>query len=127
MLMTYGRGRAEQIRVNPTFGSAPNFAPPLFCVYLAALIVVELVPMKSSLAALKLCLAAPLAVYAAAIFLQTLASIPANGIVRSVAAMPLLAAPHILYGIGFWRGLFTKLHRGENRPKFEVELGTVSL
>jgi len=30
MLLTYGRGRAEQFRVTPTFGSALNFVPPLF-------------------------------------------------------------------------------------------------
>ena len=34
MLMTYGRGRAEQFRLHPTFGSAPNLVPPAFCVYL---------------------------------------------------------------------------------------------
>src|SRR5882724_3083942 len=36
MLLNYGRGRAEQFRLNPTLGSAPNFVPPLFCVYLLA-------------------------------------------------------------------------------------------
>ncbi len=30
MLMTYGRGRAEQFRLNPTFGSAPNFVHRCF-------------------------------------------------------------------------------------------------
>src|ERR1700741_3102494 len=39
MLMTYGRGRAEQFRLHPTPGSALNFVPPLFCLYLAALLV----------------------------------------------------------------------------------------
>src|ERR1043166_7694638 len=39
MLMTYGRGRAEQFRLHPTPGSALNFVPPLFCLYLAALTV----------------------------------------------------------------------------------------
>jgi len=33
MLMTYGRGRAEQFRLHPTLGSALNFVPPLFLVY----------------------------------------------------------------------------------------------
>src|SRR5512136_1687945 len=36
MLMTYGRGRAEQFRLHPTFGSALNFIPPLFCTYVLA-------------------------------------------------------------------------------------------
>src|SRR5207302_3883643 len=31
MLMTYGRGRAEQFRLHPTPGSILNFVPPLFC------------------------------------------------------------------------------------------------
>ena len=34
MLMNYGRGRAEQFRLHPTLGSAPNFVPPLFLAYL---------------------------------------------------------------------------------------------
>jgi hypothetical protein len=34
MLLTYGRGRAEQFRLHPTPGSALNFVPPLFCLYL---------------------------------------------------------------------------------------------
>ncbi|HSU53076.1 MAG TPA: glycosyltransferase, partial [Candidatus Dormibacteraeota bacterium] len=38
MLMTYGRGRAEQFRVHPTIGSALNFVPPLFLVYLFLLV-----------------------------------------------------------------------------------------
>src|ERR1019366_3606265 len=37
MLMTYGRGRAEQFRLHPTRGSALNFVPPLFCLYLVTL------------------------------------------------------------------------------------------
>ena len=34
MLVTYGRGRAEQFRLHPTPGSTLNFVPPLFCLYL---------------------------------------------------------------------------------------------
>ena len=44
MLMTYGRGRAEQFRLNPTFGSALNFVPPLFCLYLVALALFAVMP-----------------------------------------------------------------------------------
>ena len=36
MLLTYGRGRAEQFRLHPTARSALNFVPPLFCLYLEA-------------------------------------------------------------------------------------------
>ena len=83
MLMTYGRGRAEQFRLNPTFGSALNFVPPLFCVYLLALIILELLPLENH--PLKFFAAMPLAVYFVAIILQTLALMPAGGIVRSLA------------------------------------------
>jgi succinoglycan biosynthesis protein ExoA len=122
MLMTYGRGRAEQFREYPTFGSAPNFVPPLFCLYLIALTVFALLPISSELARWKCLAAAPLAVYAAAVVLQTVASIPSFGLIRSVLALPLVVASHVFYGIGFWRGLFTRLHHGAERPKFEVVL-----
>jgi succinoglycan biosynthesis protein ExoA len=122
MLMTYGRGRAEQFRLNPTFGSALNFVPPLFCVYLLALIVLEILPLGNFVAPLKTFTAAPLGVYFIAIILQTLALIPAGGIARSLLALPLLVASHVFYGVGFWRGLFTKLNRGGNSPSVEVVL-----
>ena len=97
MLRTYGRGRAEQFRVKPTFGSAPNFVPPLFVAYLLAL------PFLPPLALL------PLAAYALALVAQTVALVPQGGVLRAVAAMPLMVLAHVMYGLGFWRGLFTRL------------------
>src|SRR5437867_8631594 len=41
MLFTYGRGRAEQFRLHPTPGSSLNFVPPLFCLYLGCLLVLN--------------------------------------------------------------------------------------
>jgi succinoglycan biosynthesis protein ExoA len=122
MLMTYGRGRAEQFRVHPTFGSALNFVPPLFCLYLVALLVS--VGMGSGAAWVRWS-AAPLGVYLAAILLQTFVSLRGHGVRRSLAALPLLVASHLLYGLGFWRGLFTKLNHGESRPVPEVRLEIV--
>jgi succinoglycan biosynthesis protein ExoA len=119
MLMTYGRGRAEQVRVNPTFGSALNFVPPLFCLYLAVWVTLTL----SGCNARAVCWGAvPLGLYFLAVLVQTLASIPAAGPLLALAAMPLLAISPPLYGLGFWRGLFTRLHRGEDRPQTEVQL-----
>ena len=64
MLMTYGRGRAEQFRLHPTSGSALNFVPPLFCLYLLAL------PFLLALTSIgKVCLV-PLAFYALAVLAQ---------------------------------------------------------
>jgi succinoglycan biosynthesis protein ExoA len=125
MLMTYGRGRAEQFRLNPTLGSALNFVPPLFCVYLLALIILEVLPLENH--PLKIYAAAPLAVYFAAIILQTFVLMSTGGIGRSLLALPLLVASHIFYGLGFWRGLFTKLNRGGKMPAVEVTLEKIKL
>ena len=113
MLMTYGRGRAEQFRVRPTLGSALNFIPPLFCVYLVLTVVLQCVAPASPLARWSL---PPLGAYVLAILVQTAASMPAHGVARSLSAVPLLAASHILYGIGFWRGMFTRLRSAGERP-----------
>lgn len=113
MLMTYGRGRAEQFRVHPTLGSAPNFVPPLFCVFLLAL------PWLGILGAVGL------GFYAAAIFLQALALMLRGGMGRSLTAVPFLVLTHILYGFGFWRGLFTTLKKDGERPAVNVVLETV--
>jgi hypothetical protein len=122
MLMTYGRGRAEQFRLNPTFGSALNFVPPLFCVYLMGLIILEILPLENSFAPLKIFATVPLAVYLVAIILQMLVLMPRGGIVKSLLAMPLLMASHLFYGFGFWRGLFTKLKAGPEHSSIPVVL-----
>jgi len=114
MLMNYGRGRAEQFRVFPTFGSAPNFVPPLFCLYLATFWLFGWVG------------ALPLALYALLVLLQTAALVPRGGLLRSLCALPLLVFPHIFYGLGFWRGLFTKLNAAETRAATPVELERVN-
>ena len=128
MLRTYGRGRAEQVRLHPTLGSAPNFVPPVFCLYLLNLLVFQLAVLGKPLMALKLFSATPLAIYAVAILAQTVVSIPQFGIIKSFLAMPLLVASHIFYGLGFWHGLFTVLHRtGDgSKPRIEVILETVA-
>ena len=120
MLRTYGRGRAEQFRLNPTSGSAPNFVPPLFCVYLVLLAALECLPALPGI--LKLCFAAPLAVYALAVLGQTLFLVPAGGLARSLRALPLLVASHVLYGLGFWHGLGTRLDRAGKMTAAEVVL-----
>jgi succinoglycan biosynthesis protein ExoA len=125
MLMTYGRGRAEQVRLHPTLGSAPNFVPPLFCVYLAALIVIQFAPLNRFLAPVKLWAAIPLLAYALAVLAQTLVSIKSHGFMRSILAMPLLVASHIFYGLGFWRGLFTTLRPPNERSAVPVVLETI--
>jgi hypothetical protein len=122
MFMTYGRGRAEQFRVNPTPGSTINFAPPLFCLYLVDLLVLALLRPGTPLLYWS---AVPLGFYLLAVIAQTLASMPSHGIVRSLAAMPWLAMGFVLYGLGFWRGLFTTLKSGRGDSPPPVALETV--
>jgi succinoglycan biosynthesis protein ExoA len=121
MLMTYGRGRAEQFRLYPTPGSALNFVPPLFCLYLLAL------PFLLSLTVIgkPLCLA-PLLFYVLALLVQALALALGGRLLQSLAAIPLIVLTHILYGLGFWRGLFTPLRRPGQRPPGEVILERIS-
>ncbi|MBI3853348.1 MAG: glycosyltransferase [Verrucomicrobia bacterium] len=117
MLRTYGRGRAEQFRVNPTLGSALNFVPPLFLVYLLAL--PPLVCLIGRFALI------PLALYALVVLLQGLAVVPRGGIVRSAGALPLIVLTHVLYGFGFWRGLFTRLGTRGQKSLTEVTLESI--
>jgi succinoglycan biosynthesis protein ExoA len=125
MLMTYDRGRSEQFRLHPTFGSALNFVPPLFCLYLLVFFIALLVPMQGALDSVRHLAVLPLIAYQIAIVLQTIVSIPKHGFANSLFALPLLIASHIFYGLGFWRGLFTKLNHGGDKPRFEVKLETI--
>ena len=119
MLFAYGRGRAEQFRLHPTPGSALNFVPPLFCGYmvLAPGLAVAIGPITF----------APLGAYFLVVLLQTIASMAARGVLRSALAMPLLAASHIFYGLGFWRGLTTKLKAVGAGPPTEVKLDSMTV
>jgi cellulose synthase/poly-beta-1,6-N-acetylglucosamine synthase-like glycosyltransferase len=101
MLMTYGRGRAEQFRETPTLGSALNFVPPLFLLYL--LLLIPLLKWKGSI------FAWPLIFYFAGLLLQAAVLSRTGKIRQSFLAIPLMFLTHILYGFGFWRGLFTTL------------------
>ena len=122
MLVTYGRGRAEQFRLHPTPGSALNFVPPLFLLYLAgwpALSLARIVPAWWGWV--------PLFFYGLAVLGQTIANRARFGVEKSVAALPLVVATHLLYGFGFWRGLFTRVGGTETGRATEVTLERVSL
>lgn len=112
MLMNYGRGRAEQFRLHPTLGSAPNFVPPLFLLYLV------LTPLLPAL------LLWPLAFYAVAVLGQTLAS-SSHCLFNAARVAPLIVASHIFYGLGFWKGLFTRPQRKPSE-QVPVSLETIS-
>jgi glycosyltransferase involved in cell wall biosynthesis len=126
MLTTYGRGRAEQLRAHPGLGSALNLAPPLFCFYLAAVAVMVVV---ASIGAARLfsrgifgLALAPLFLYALALAAQGIYLLRKGGVCQAMAALPLVVLTHLLYGVGFLRGLFTPLRPPEQRPSPEVAL-----
>ncbi len=119
MLLSYGRGRAEQFRLNPTARSAPNFVPPLFCLYLLTLPLLWLALHAISLI--------PLAFYVVAVLVQTLLLIPQGGLFKSLCAIPLIVLTHLGYGAGFARGLFTQLKKTPGQPKTEVVLEHIPL
>jgi cellulose synthase/poly-beta-1,6-N-acetylglucosamine synthase-like glycosyltransferase len=95
MLMNYGRGRAEQFRLHPTPGSAPNFVPPLFLLYLV------LTPVLPTFLLL------PLAFYSLAVLAQTMA-VSSHCLFNAARVAPLILVSHVCYGLGFWKGLFTR-------------------
>jgi succinoglycan biosynthesis protein ExoA len=123
MLLNYGRGRAEQVRLHPTLGSAPNFVPPLFCVYLLALIVLGVLGQTTLLPWLLI----PLLFYGFALLGQAAVLAGQGGILQSICAIPLIFLTHFLYGIGFWRGLFTSLKVPAPRDKPLVTVEHVPL
>jgi len=99
MLVTYGRGRAEQFRLHPTAGSALNFAPPLFLLYVLLTPLLPLLPAW--------CLW-PWLVYGLALVGQAIV-LKGGSPLRKLFAIPLIVLCHLFYGFGFWRGLFTSL------------------
>jgi succinoglycan biosynthesis protein ExoA len=119
MLMTYGRGRAEQFRLHPTPRSALNFVPPLFCLYLVVL------PLLLTLTSLGVAWLVPLAFYAVAVLGQAVVLAASGRVFQSIAAIPLIVLTHVLYGLGFWRGLFTPLRKPGEGPPGQIVLETV--
>ena len=115
MVFTYGRGRAEQFRLHPSLGSVPNFVPPVFCLYLL------LLPWLGLLGLL------PLAAYALLVAAQTLVSCRTKGAKRSLLAAPLILLTHVGYGLGFWRGLFTRVRSPAAGGSIPVILQRISL
>jgi succinoglycan biosynthesis protein ExoA len=114
MLMTYGRGRAEQFRETPTLGSALNFVPPVFLIYLVTL--------PLTLWWLGWLAFVPLALYVKVVVVFAIELVRRGGVARSLRAAPLIVLTHVLYGFGFWRGLFTKLKPPGARSDVPVKI-----
>lgn len=121
MLFNYGRGRAEQFRLHPTPGSALNFVPPLFCLYVTLLPGLGLVVAPWWLSVL------PLGAYALAVVAQTAWSVVRQGVVKGLLALPLVVLTHLIYGCGFWRGLFTRVKSAGTQEAATVVVEKIAL
>jgi hypothetical protein len=64
----------------------------------------------------------PLLFYCLAVLLQAIALMPSGGALRGFCALPLITLTHLLYGYGFWRGLFTKLKPPDENSSVPVKL-----
>lgn len=119
MLLNYGRGRAEQFRVHPSARSALNFVPPLFVLYVVTL----------PLTVWRLCpgALAPLGLYGLLLAAQLLDLLARSTPRRAVRALPLLVLAHLLYGLGFWRGLVTRLKPPDANARTTVTLERIPL
>ena len=123
MLYSYGGGRAQQFRLNPTAGSFINFVPPAFCLYLLALLIV--LPMQVlPLWATELSVV-PLALYLLAVLVQTFAVMARTSFLAGLRALPLLALTNILYGAGVLRGFFSKIAQVKPGGATDIRLETV--
>jgi glycosyltransferase involved in cell wall biosynthesis len=122
MLLYYGGGRAQQFRLHPTFASLPNFIPPLFCLYLLAL------PFLSGIFSSpkwRMLFMLPLALYILAVLIQMICVAARSKFSLAARALPLIVLTNILYGLGFWRGLFIKIAPPPPAPDGDIRFETV--
>jgi succinoglycan biosynthesis protein ExoA len=122
MLLNYGRGRAEQFRLHPTSGSILNLIPPLFCIYLVVWLIIINVTFARHGEIIVSLATLPLILYLSMLLVDTGISARRHGVIRSIAAALLVVLTPILYGLGFWRGLLTKVHGKAARQQVEVVL-----
>ena len=123
MLLFYGGGRAQQFRLYPSLYMLPNFIPPLFCLYLIALpfLLLAFWSMKTVMLLLLL----PLGLYLLVVLGQTVCVAAWSNPVLAVLAMPFVILTNILYGLGFWRGLFIKIQTPPPAPEKDIRFETV--
>jgi succinoglycan biosynthesis protein ExoA len=122
MLLFYGGGRAQQFRLYPNLYMLSNFIPPLFCLYLIALpfILAAFWPAKTVVWLSLL----PLVLYLLVVLGQTV-YVAARNPALAVLAMPFMILTNILYGLGFWRGLFIKTPSPPAAPEKDIRFETV--
>ena len=125
MLLFYGGGRAHQFRLYPTADAVVNFIPPLFCLYLLAMLflIVAFASMKTAMLLSLL----PLALYLLVVLGQTICVAGRSNLGLALLAMPLMVLTNILYGLGFWRGLVIKIPPPPATAEKDIRFETVPL
>lgn len=150
MLMNYGRGRAEQIRLHPTTGSLLNFAPAAFVAGIITIIIVSVV--SGALHAFGngttgsdwqwSAIVLGLGVYFTYFPLVALSGFRNSQlpcVLKGPVLSPsveqlkvdagrqsmLIANSHFFYGLGFWKGMFTSLKKSKKSPAVDVKLEVV--
>jgi hypothetical protein len=69
----------------------------------------------------------PAALYILLLLWQYLGLARTGGLIASLAALPLIVLTHILYGLGFWRGLLlTRFKRPSQGPPSNVVLEPIA-
>ena len=82
----------------------------------------------SSLALFRILLLSLLVPYGLIVLAQVAVLAAKNGVLRSILTIPLIVLSHLLYGLGFWRGLFTTFKPPQQRTTHaQVVLETVPL
>jgi glycosyltransferase involved in cell wall biosynthesis len=109
MLLNYGRGRAEQLRAHPGPGSLLNLVPPLFCLYLVAL------PFLPRF------LWGLLLVYFLFVTAQAALLLKKRPLRWMLPLSSLIFLTHLLYGLGFWKGLFTRFRKPAEAGNITLE------
>ncbi len=123
MLLFYGGGRAQQFRLYPSPHMLSNFIPPLFCLYLLTL--PFLIAAFFSMKTVVLLFLLPLILYLVILFGQTLNVAAQSNLGLAVLAMPLIVLTNILYGLGFWRGLFIRIAPPPPAAEKDIRFETV--
>lgn len=113
MLYRYGRGRGEQVRRHPTWGSALNFIPAFFTLYVGGLCFIEFLPGPWRGVFL-----GPLGAYLLVLLGVTGVGLHLFGTVIGVLRVPLIPFAHVAYGLGLWKGLVAGA-RGKFDPTVE--------
>ncbi len=119
MLFRYGRGRGEQVRRHPTFGSVLNFVPALWVLYCVLLVGFAWVAREAS--SLWWIGLLPALAYGLVVLGGGFTACRRHGIGLGLPITVGLVVTHWNYGLGLWKGLFFPGGRPTDSGSVRVE------